>query len=60
MNLSTEGLQELIMTILTAIVNFDLKQIDLDYLGDLLTEFSWLWNPIWQAINEWLGENIGL
>lgn len=60
MELSTAGFQELIMTILTAIVNFDLKEINLDYLGELLTAFAPIWNPIWAAINDWLGEYIGL
>lgn len=60
MNIDTTGIQELIMTILNGIINFDLKAIDLDYLGVALTEVAPIWNPIWAAITDMLGEYIGL
>ncbi len=60
MSIDTTGIQELIMTILNGIVNFDMKAIDLDYLGELLTVIAPVWNPIWAAITEMLGEYIGL
>ena len=60
MNIDTTGIQELIMTILNGIINFDLKAIDLDYLGVVLTEVAPIWNPIWAAITDMLGEYIGL
>lgn len=60
MDLNTTGFQDLIMTIMNAIVNFDLKQIDLDYLGELLDYAAPIWNPIWKTITELLGEYIGL
>ncbi|MBQ8015493.1 MAG: hypothetical protein IJ264_04825 [Clostridia bacterium] len=60
MNIDTTGIQELIMTILNGIINFDLKAIDLDYLGVVLTEVAPILNPIWAAITDMLGEYIGL
>ncbi len=60
MSIDTTGIQELIMTILNAIVNFDMKAINLDYLGELLTVIAPIWNPIWAAITDMLGEYIGL
>ncbi len=60
MNIDTTGIQELIMTILNAIVNFDMKAIDLDYLGELLTVIAPIWNPIWAAVTDFLAEYIGL
>ncbi len=60
MSIDTTGIQELIMTILNAIVNFDMKAINLDYLGELLTVIAPVWNPIWAAITDMLGEYIGL
>ena len=60
MNIDTTGIEELIMTILTAIANLDLKSLDLDFLGELLTKVAPIWNPIWAAITELLSEYIGL
>lgn len=59
MSIDTTGLQELILTILTAIANFDIKTLDFDYLGVVLTAIAPVWNPIWAAVNEWLNANFG-
>lgn len=59
-SIDTTGIEELIMTIMTAIANFDLKSLDLDFLGELLTAIAPIWNPIWAAITELLSEYIGL
>lgn len=57
---NTEGMEELIFTMFEGILSIDLKELNLDYLGELLTVFAPVWNPIWAAINEWLGSFIGL
>lgn len=57
---NTEGMEELIFTLFEGILSIDLKELNLDYLGELLTVFAPIWNPIWAAINEWLGAFIGL
>ncbi len=59
MNIDTTGLQELIITFLDMIANFDIKSLDFDYLGTILTFFAPIWNPIWAAVNEWLETNFG-
>ncbi len=59
MNIDTTGLQELIIAFLDMIANFDIKSLDFDYLGTLLTFFAPIWNPIWAAVNEWLDANFG-
>ncbi len=60
MNIDTTGIEELIMTIMSAIANFDLKSLDLDFLGEILTKIAPIWNPIWAAITDLLREYIGL
>lgn len=60
MNIDTTGIEELIMTIFTAIANFDLKSLNFDFLGELLTAIAPIWNPIWAAITDLLREYIGL
>lgn len=60
MNIDTTGIEELIVTILTAIANFDLKALNLDFLGEFLTKIAPIWNPIWAAITDILAEYIGL
>jgi hypothetical protein len=57
---NTEVMEELIFTMFEGILSIDLKELNLDYLGELLTVFAPVWNPIWAAINEWLGAFIGL
>lgn len=54
MNIDTTGLQELIYTFAKMIAEFDIKTLDFDYIGTLLTFFAPVWNPIWEAVNEWL------
>ena len=60
LEVSTGGMEDLIYTFLEGILSLNLKEMDLDYLGELLTVFAPIWNPIWAAINEWLGAFIGL
>jgi hypothetical protein len=59
MSVDTTGIQELILTILEAIATFDIKTVNLDFLGPVLTMIAPVWNPIWAAINEFLGEYFG-
>lgn len=58
--INTEGIQNLILTFLNGLANLDLKALDFDFLGELLTMVAPIWNPIWAAITEMLGEYIGL
>lgn len=60
MELNTAGFEDLIITFLEGILSLDLKEMDLDYLGELLTMFAPIWNPIWAAVNDFLGDYIGL
>lgn len=58
-NIDTTGIEELIYTIAEAIANFDIKTVDLDFLGELLTLVAPIWNPIWAAVNEFLAVYFG-
>ena len=57
---STTGMEDLIYTFFEGILQLNLKDMDLDYLGQLLTLVAPIWNPIWAAINEWLYAFMGL
>lgn len=59
-NINTEGLQELIMAMMKALAAFNIKELDLDMNAQLLTIFAPIWNPIWQAITDFLRSYIGL
>ncbi len=59
MNIDTTGLQELIFTFFKMIAEFDIKTLDFDFLGTLLTFFAPIWNPIWAAVNDWLEATFG-
>ena len=50
MDINTEGIQALILTFIKSLANLDLKALDFDFLGDLLTKFSAIWNPIWEKV----------
>ncbi len=54
MEINTQGIQELILTIANALANLDLKALDFDWLAELLTKYSSIWNPIWAAVNVFL------
>ena len=54
MEINTQGIQELILTIANALANFDLKTLELDWLAELLTKYSSIWTPIWAAVNVFL------
>ena len=54
MEINTEGIQELFLTFVNALANLDLKTLDLDWLAELLTKYSSIWNPIWAAVNVFL------
>ena len=47
MEINTAGIEELFLTIANAIANLDLKTLDFDWLAELLTKYSDIWNPIW-------------
>lgn len=59
-SIDTTGIEELIMTIMTAIANLDLRSLNFEFLGELLTAVAPIWNPIWAAITDLLSEYIGL
>lgn len=54
MEINTEGIQELFLTIVNALANLDMKALDFDWLAELLTKYSSIWNPIWAAVNVFL------
>ena len=54
MEINTQGIQDLILAAANALANLDLKALDLDFLGELLTKYSSIWNPIWAAVNVFL------
>ena len=58
-NVDTTGIEELIYSFAKMISEFDIKTLNFDYLGELLTVIAPVWNPIWAAINEWLFANFG-
>ncbi len=57
--LDTTGIQDLILAFFKYLSEFDIKEINFDYLGDILTYIAPIWNPIWAAVNEWLYEVFG-
>lgn len=61
MGIDTTGIQELIIAIVKAIANTDLKAIELETgLATILTMFADIWNPIWAAVTAWLEGSFGL
>lgn len=52
MNIDIQGLKDLVLTILNAIANFDMKTLSFDSLAELLTKYSAIWNPIWVAVTK--------
>lgn len=59
MEINTQGIQDLILAIANALANLDLKALDLDFLGELLTKYSSIWNPIWEVVNVFLEKWFG-
>ncbi len=57
--IDTSGAQELILAFFKYLSEFDIKEINFDYLGNVLTMIAPVWNPIWAMVNEWLGEWFG-
>lgn len=57
--IDTSGAQELILAFFKYLSEFDIKEINFDYLGQVLTLIAPIWNPIWAMVNEWLGEWFG-
>ncbi|MBR5561706.1 MAG: hypothetical protein IKW12_00995 [Clostridia bacterium] len=53
-DLDTTGAQDLILALFKYLSEFDIKEINFDYLGQLLTMVAPVWNPIWAAVNQWL------
>lgn len=58
--IDTQGIQDLIMTFMTMLANFNIKEIDLDMNAQLLTLFAPIWNPIWTWVMDFLRSYIGL
>jgi hypothetical protein len=54
MEINTQGIQDLILAAANALANLDLKALDFDWLAELLTKYSDIWNPIWAAVNVFL------
>ena len=61
MGIDTTGIQELILAIVKAIANTDLKAIEFESgLANILTMFADIWNPIWAAVTAFLEGSFGL
>ena len=54
MEINTAGIQELFLAMVNALANFDIKTLDFDWLAELLTKYSDIWNPIWATVNVFL------
>lgn len=54
MEINTQGIQELILAAVNALANLDLKTLEFDWLAELLTKYSSIWNPIWATVNVFL------
>lgn len=59
MEINTEGIQQLFLTFVNALANLDIKTLDFDWLAELLTKYSSIWNPIWAAVNVFLEKWFG-
>ncbi|MBQ8015253.1 MAG: hypothetical protein IJ264_03590 [Clostridia bacterium] len=59
MNIDTTGLENLIYAFMKMLAEFDIKTLDFDWIATLLTFVAPVWNPIWEAVNEWLYINFG-
>lgn len=57
--LDTTGAQELILAFFKYLSEFDIKEINFDYLGVVLTLIAPIWNPIWEIVGAWLGDIFG-
>ncbi len=54
MEINTAGIQELFLAMVNALANFDIKTLDFDWVAELLTKYSDIWNPIWATVNVFL------
>lgn len=57
--IETSGAQELILAFFKYLSEFDIKEINFDYLGTVLTLIAPIWNPIWAVVGQWLGDIFG-
>lgn len=55
MDLKVDGFLELIYTFIEGIVNLNIKEMDLDYLGQVLTIFEPVLGPIWDILIALMG-----
>ena len=55
----TEGLRNLITALMNLLFQLDIRVIDSETTAKLLTVFWPIWNPIWEAVNDWLGATFG-
>lgn len=60
LEVSTGGMEDLIFTVLEGILELNLADMDLDYLGNLLTFLSPVWNTTVVPFLMYLLEAIGM
>jgi hypothetical protein len=58
-DINTTGAQDLILAFFKYLSEFDIKEINFDYLGEILTFIAPVWNPIWASVSEFLAEWFG-
>lgn len=55
-DVSTQGIQDLIMAVLQWLSNFKIQDVNSEFMAPLLDLVAPIWNPIWALVNKWLGE----
>ena len=58
-NIDTTGIQNLILAFFKFLSEFDIKTLDFDFLGTVLTYIAPIWNPIWATVSEYLSAWFG-
>ncbi len=52
----TSGFEDMIFAMVKMFAeNFDLRTVDTTTIASLLTKFSFIWNPMWELVNKFLG-----
>lgn len=59
MDITTAGLEQLIISFTELIASFDIKALDFTGFEELLTAIAPVWNPIWAAVNMFLEAYFG-
>lgn len=52
MDINTEGLEQLILTVTEFFANFDLKALNFEGMESLLDKFYPIINPFWSFVND--------